>query len=207
MKSSFGTLSTRLSRRTATVAVVGLGEVGLPLLVAAGGEGFELIGVDADSDNLDSLRAGISYVDGVADSDLGDVSAGVLSENFYELSRADIIIVTSPVVTDTTESMSFCLEDVAASIAEDLQHGQVMVVDTTDMSVSSGDLLERLADTGMADTAGVALTFVRMVPSGTWGRATLTKLVTGLTVEAAQVAAEFYASMRNGPTIVTERPI
>ncbi|MCA1846524.1 MAG: hypothetical protein LC792_25685, partial [Actinobacteria bacterium] len=39
-------LAEEIADRTATVAVVGLGYVGVPLLVAAGIEGYRLIGVD-----------------------------------------------------------------------------------------------------------------------------------------------------------------
>lgn len=50
-------LRARIEERTATVAVVGLGYVGLPLLVAAGNEGFAVIGVTPTRPN-ESPRVG-----------------------------------------------------------------------------------------------------------------------------------------------------
>ena len=62
-------LAPRIEDRTAAVAVVGLGYVGLPLLVAAGAEGFGLIGVDVDATQVRSRRDRRPYVADVGDED------------------------------------------------------------------------------------------------------------------------------------------
>src|SRR6266487_4135134 len=56
--------------RTATVGIVGLGYVGLPLLTAASAEGFPVIGLDSDARRVGSLLAGQSYVVDILDQDL-----------------------------------------------------------------------------------------------------------------------------------------
>src|SRR5687767_15018799 len=63
-------LAEAIADRTATVAVVGLGYVGVPLLVAAGREGFRLIGLDTDTDKVRGLRNGRYPVVDVAPEDL-----------------------------------------------------------------------------------------------------------------------------------------
>ena len=52
-------LAASIRDRTAVVAVIGLGYVGLPLLVGVHEAGFETIGLDADATKIDALRAAI----------------------------------------------------------------------------------------------------------------------------------------------------
>jgi UDP-N-acetyl-D-glucosamine dehydrogenase len=47
-----------IESREATVGVIGLGCVGLPLAVEYAGAGFETIGIDMDGDRADRLNAG-----------------------------------------------------------------------------------------------------------------------------------------------------
>src|SRR6478672_13483561 len=55
-------LRSRLKARTATVAVVGLGYVGLPLAEAFAASGFPVRGFDVDDDKVAKLNRGESYI-------------------------------------------------------------------------------------------------------------------------------------------------
>jgi UDP-N-acetyl-D-mannosaminuronate dehydrogenase len=197
MRENFSVLSGRLTRRTATVAVVGLDDVGLPLLVAAGSQGFKLIGVDADEENIDSLRAGISYVSSVADGELADVSVGTLRSTLVDLRHADVIVVTTSVASFAAAAggAAFDVADLARFIACGLQHGQLMVVDDERTPFDVGEFLRRL-DVPVPASAGVALSCDTIERAGL---VLLAKRVTGLTDDAAQLAAAFYAALRSGP--------
>jgi UDP-N-acetyl-D-mannosaminuronate dehydrogenase len=59
-------LEARLKSRSATVGVVGLGYVGLPLAVAFGRAGFPVIGVDTDPVRAALLACGLSPVEDVS---------------------------------------------------------------------------------------------------------------------------------------------
>ena len=52
----------RIRTREATVAIIGLGYVGLPLAVAFAEAGFHVTGIDIDPKRVSSLNAGRSYV-------------------------------------------------------------------------------------------------------------------------------------------------
>src|SRR5205085_12484089 len=56
------TLEERIMARTATIAVLGLGYVGLPLAVDFADSGFTVSGVDLDARKVATLNAGGSYV-------------------------------------------------------------------------------------------------------------------------------------------------
>ena len=55
-------LLARYHERTATVAVVGLGYVGLPLVRALIGVGFKVIGLDIDEEKIEALKHGETYI-------------------------------------------------------------------------------------------------------------------------------------------------
>src|ERR671932_1592014 len=56
------TLEDRIIARDATIAVLGLGYVGLPLAVEFAESGFTVSGVDLDAQKVATLNAGGSYV-------------------------------------------------------------------------------------------------------------------------------------------------
>ncbi len=51
-------LNTKLENRTATISVLGLGYVGLPLAVEFAKAGFPVIGIDVDEDRLHKIMTG-----------------------------------------------------------------------------------------------------------------------------------------------------
>ena len=63
-------LHSRLESRTATIGVIGLGYVGLPLAAVAARAGFRVIGFDIDNSKVERLKAGRSYIGAVTDEAL-----------------------------------------------------------------------------------------------------------------------------------------
>src|SRR5207244_851501 len=55
----------RLQRREATVGVIGLGYVGLPLARAFAEAGYKVIGFDVDARKVERLERGESYIQAV----------------------------------------------------------------------------------------------------------------------------------------------
>src|SRR5438309_12047502 len=69
-----GTLMERLLKkitdRTAHVAVIGLGYVGLPLAVGFAKAGYHVTGIDVDAGRVGRLKRGDSYIQDVSSCDL-----------------------------------------------------------------------------------------------------------------------------------------
>lgn len=55
-------LLTKITERRASVAIIGLGYVGLPLAVAFAEAGFPVIGIDVDASKVDAINAGHSTI-------------------------------------------------------------------------------------------------------------------------------------------------
>src|SRR5205823_1181066 len=66
-------LMERLKLRTATVSVVGLGYVGLPLAETFAAGGFTVIGFDIDDEKIAKLKAGESYIKHISSQRIGDL--------------------------------------------------------------------------------------------------------------------------------------
>ena len=63
-------LKNKLQAKTAVIAVIGLGYVGLPLAVEKAKAGYKVIGLDIQQKRVDLVNKGINYIGDVVDSDL-----------------------------------------------------------------------------------------------------------------------------------------
>src|SRR5690349_19394833 len=60
----------KIERREASVGIVGLGYVGLPLAVELAKAGFKVTGIDLDERKIRAIKAGHSYIPDVLTKDL-----------------------------------------------------------------------------------------------------------------------------------------
>ena len=73
-------LFTKLENWTWSSAVVGLGYVGLPLVVTQSRAGVPVTGFDVKESVIDSLSAGRSHIDDIADDELAEIDARFTSD-------------------------------------------------------------------------------------------------------------------------------
>ena len=71
--SSRDALLRKIDNRSATVAIVGLGYVGLPLAVEFAKAGYKVIGFDVSQRVVDLLNRGESHIQDVPAADVADV--------------------------------------------------------------------------------------------------------------------------------------
>jgi UDP-N-acetyl-D-glucosamine dehydrogenase len=115
------------------LGIVGLGYVGLPLALAFAEAGNEVVGLDNDPAKLADLRAGRSYIEDVHDSELAACGARLHPTGDYadlEDCEAVILCVPTPLSNSREPDLSY-LREAAASVAEHLQPGQLIVLEST----------------------------------------------------------------------------
>ena len=144
--SAFAALSRRLALRTATVGVIGLGYVGLPLAAAVGRAGFPTIGFDVDPAKPTQIASGKSYIPAVSDEGLARlVGEGrlVATSDFARLADCDavIICVPTPLTRGLEPDLSF-VESTAKAIAERLRPGQLIVLESTTYPGTTREVLK-----------------------------------------------------------------
>ena len=202
---SLGALASRIRQRRATVGVVGLGYVGVPLLVAAWGEGFGLIGLDCDPEKVKGLRQGHSHVSGITDEELGWASDDLLWEGRVQFSTdsrvliaADVILVAVPTpLRDGTPDLSLvrsALEEIAAV----LRPGQLVVLESTTYPGTTEEVVRPLLEaTGLVAGRDFALAYSpeRINPGDGRRLRDTPKIVAGVTPLDTELAALFYGTL------------
>src|SRR5437867_9957269 len=63
-------LENRIKTRKARFGVIGLGYVGLPLALTLSDSGFDVTGIDIDTNRVDAIVAGRSYITDIGDKEL-----------------------------------------------------------------------------------------------------------------------------------------
>ena len=74
--SHFEPLLESIENRSATIGIVGLGYVGLPLLLRFCDVGFTVVGFDVDATKIDMLRSGHSFIQHIPSSRVAAAGPG-----------------------------------------------------------------------------------------------------------------------------------
>ncbi|HKA62266.1 MAG TPA: nucleotide sugar dehydrogenase [Methylomirabilota bacterium] len=196
-------LEERLLRRTATVGVVGLGYVGLPLAVAFAQAGFPVIGVDSDPSRATLLARGTSPVEDVPTATLRPlVEEGRLRvrSSADALSEADAIVicVPTPLGKSKEPDISFIVA-AADGVSRVLGAGRLVVLESTTYPGTTEEvLLPRLSRDGMRVGEEFFLAFSpeRIDPGNrTWELARIPKVVGGITPACRHLASLLYGQI------------
>ncbi|MGZ4603861.1 MAG: 3-hydroxyacyl-CoA dehydrogenase NAD-binding domain-containing protein, partial [Kineosporiaceae bacterium] len=118
-------------RSERSVAVVGVGYVGLPLATAFATAGLRVVCIDADPIKVDAIRAGRSYIEDVPSPVLAElVVAGKLTaDTEMTLVRdVDAVVLCLPTPLSTHREPDLRIVTAAArSLSEHLRAGQLVV--------------------------------------------------------------------------------
>jgi UDP-N-acetyl-D-galactosamine dehydrogenase len=114
-----------------TVAVVGLGYVGLPLAVEFGKK-YRTIGLDVSEDKVDAYRKKIDPTGEVNSAEFKAASKLEVTTNPRSLREADFIIVAVPTPVDEAHNPDFGpLVSASRSVGQNLTRGAIIVFEST----------------------------------------------------------------------------
>lgn len=191
-------LRERIESRRATVAVVGLGYVGLPLLVAAGAGGFTVMGLDVDPTKIRALRRGQSYVGDVSDEEIAALPRAQFATDALALVAADVILITVPTpLRDGGPDLSM-VRSAAESIARVLRPGQLVVLESTTYPGTTEDLVQPILEaSGLVAGFDFALAYSpeRIDPGTGRSLRETPKVVAGVGPADTEVAVAFYSAL------------
>ncbi|MCB0166677.1 MAG: nucleotide sugar dehydrogenase [Anaerolineae bacterium] len=186
----------KIQEKTATVGVIGLGYVGLPLAVGMAKCGYTVLGIDASPDKVDTLNRGISYIPDVPTETLNALVTRTLlraTTHYDALKEVDVIFICVPTPFDSMKSPDLkYVRQAAEGITPYLSTGQLVVLQSTTYPGTTEEVVKPILEqSGLQAGYDFFLAFSpeRIDP----GRSDYTventpKVVGGITPESAQLA-------------------
>jgi len=192
----------RINAGRITVAVVGLGYVGLPLALQCAGRVEKVVGIDTDAGRVAAIGAGRSYIDDVSNGELGAAveSGKLIATTDYAIVRdcdAVLICVPTPLRKTREPDVSFIVRSVDA-IAQHIGPGKVVILESTSYPGTTDELVRgRLERNGLRVGTDVWLGFSpeRVDPGpghSQFSIENVPKVVGGITPDCTRMAAALY---------------
>jgi UDP-N-acetyl-D-glucosamine dehydrogenase len=185
---------------TPTIALVGLGYVGLPLAVAFAESGAMVMGLDLNPERVAAIRSGVSFIEDLSSEQLGSlVRTGRLrvATEAAALRDADAIVicVPTPLGKSRQPDISY-IEAATEAAARALRPGQLVVLESTTYPGTTQEVLRpRLEAGGLVAGRDFFLAFSpeRIDPGNrTHQLGRIPKVVGGVTTTCRELTATLY---------------
>lgn len=142
----------RLNTKQATIGIVGMGYVGLPLMLRYNDIGFKVIGIDIDQNWVDLLNSGKSKIEHIPHAAIAKACASGFeaTADFARASECDALLlcVPTPLNKYREPDLSYVLSTVQ-SLLPHLRENQVMSLEsTTYPGTTEEELLPRIEGQG-----------------------------------------------------------
>ena len=191
------TLFNRLKEKKETLALVGLGYVGMPIAHAFSKKGIDVIGFDLNEEKIDMYRAGKDPTNEVGDEEIKSTRIRFTSDE-EELKKARFIIVAvpTPVNTDHTPDLKPVI-GAAEIVGRNLTPGSIVVFESTVYPGCTEDvcipILERESGLNCGSDFKVGYSPERINPGDKVHRLeNIRKIVSGIDEEALREIKDVY---------------
>jgi len=115
-----------------TIAIIGLGYVGLPLAVEFSKKGMNVIGFDINEHRVEELKLGSDHTLEVSSEDLKEAVTLKYTASLADIASADVYIVTvpTPITKHKTPNLT-PLEKASEAIGSILKKGDIVIYEST----------------------------------------------------------------------------
>jgi UDP-N-acetyl-D-glucosamine dehydrogenase len=193
----------KLNQRSATVVVVGLGYVGLPLACALAEAGHSVIGIDLSIEKVRGINGGVSHIEDVPPSQIKHlVNQRRLSatNDYGSAAKADVAIIAVPTPIDEyrVPDLGF-VRSAALSLANVVSRGTLIVLESTTYPGTTEDVIvPAFRDRGYAPGVDLFIGYSpeRIDPGNRdWHIGNTPKVVSGLTKSCLELVIALYGSI------------
>jgi UDP-N-acetyl-D-mannosaminuronic acid dehydrogenase len=199
-----------------SIAVVGLGYIGLPTAVVLAAGGFDVVGVDLDTRKVDAVNRGeLPFVEpDLAGALESAVSSGKLKAT-TQMPAADVYIlaVPTPITNDNRPDLSYVL-GAARSLAPHLRGGELVILESTSppgaTQLMADEILSGRPELSIDGADGKPVVHFAHCPERVLpGRIMIElvendRIVGGLTPEATARASDIYRTFCRGEVLETD---
>lgn len=192
----------KMENKTARVAILGLGYVGLPLAVVFAEAGFNVTGIDPIQSKVDQINRGSSYVLDIPGEQVAKLvrSGHLTATSDYSVLKdidAVSICVPTPLRKTGDPDLSFILA-VSDSLKQYVHPGMVIVLESTTYPGTTREMiLPRMEESGLKVGRDFFLAFSpeRVDPGRKdWTTINTPKVLGGITPACLQVSKAWYGS-------------
>lgn len=199
-------LLSKIEGKTATVGIIGLGYVGLPLAVEIAKAGYKTIGFDVQAQKVDQVNSGHNYIGDVVNSALADVvNSGKLSatSDFSFIRDVDCVAICVPTPLDQYQQPDISyVKGSTESVAEYLHPGMLIILESTTYPGTTEELLKPILEAkGLTCGEDFFLAFSpeRVDPGNKQFKTKNTpKVVGGVGPDSTHAAAALYRNVLEG---------
>jgi len=192
-------LMQKLHARTARIAIIGLGYVGLPLALRYCKVGYTVIGIDIDQEKIAKLNVGESYINHISEDSirLAKSLGFEASSDFNRVADCDAIILClpTPLSKRREPDLSYVLNTVDA-ILPFIHAGQVVSLEsTTYPGTTDEEIQPRLEATGLRIGTDLFLVYSpeREDPGNpTFATGNIPKICGGITPDCLEIGIALY---------------
>ncbi len=190
----------RFRAHQATIGIMGLGYVGLPLACTIARKGFSVLGFDIDVSKVDQINAGTSYIGHISSDEIVEMRKTgrfAATGDFSRLGEVDAIILCVPTpLTRHREPDLTYVTQTTESIAPHLRRGHLVVLESTTYPGTTRDVLRPILERGGLRSGRdffLAYSPEREDPGNPqFSTAAIPKVVGGEGPEALQLACALY---------------
>jgi UDP-N-acetyl-D-glucosamine dehydrogenase len=200
------TLFDKITNKEATIGVVGLGYVGLPLAVEKAKAGYNVIGFDVQQKRVDMVNDGINYIGDVVDEELAEIIKDkklLATTDYSMIQEVDAVAICVPTPLDMYQQPDTSyVESSGKEIAKFMRPGMLIVLESTTYPGTTEEILKPILEgTGLKTGEDFFLAYSpeRVDPGNKdFNTKNTPKVVGGITPNCTKVAAELYKSVLEG---------
>lgn len=190
----------QLESKSATIGIVGLGYVGLPLVLAYVEADCRVLGFDIDDRKIESLSSGQSYIKHISDEDVATAQSSGRLEGTTDFTRVSevnalILCVPTPLDEHLEPDLSY-VRSTLDSVCPHLQTNTVVSLEsTTYPGTTTEEMVPRLEKQGLVpgETTFVVYSPEREDPGNAkYDTKSIPKVVGGHTAECLEVGKVLY---------------
>lgn len=205
----------KIKDKSAIVAVIGLGYVGLPLAVEKAKAGYKTIGFDIQDKKVKMVNEGHNYIGDVVDEELENlVKESLLSatSDFSIVKDTDFIAICVPTPLDEYQQPDISyVKKSAMDISKYLKRGSIVVLESTTYPGTTEELLLPILEKGSGLKCGkdffLAYSPERVDPGNKLYKTKNTpKVVGGVGKDSTEIAAAMYNSVLENCVHVVSSP-
>jgi UDP-N-acetyl-D-glucosamine dehydrogenase len=200
----------RVQQHDLTVAVIGLGYVGLPLAVSFAEAGYVALGFDVHSGVVANLSKSVSHIADVPSERIAQVAQAKrfsATTNPKDLSSADVIFICVPTPFDKTQTPDLSyIQSATETVTSVLRSEMLIILQSTTYPGTTTEFVKPILEkNGLRAGKDFYLAFSpeRVDPGNeTWHVRNTPKVVGGFTSECVRRSALLLASLMEDPNLV-----